>query len=114
MLKFMKRLFDHQNRSIVAHVPIAGIRYYRAAELSELMHKGDELSLEHEISNPHDPNAVMIFWHRNKIGYVPSAHARQISEMIDEHREVCGKIVAIDPEAGESHWVTLNIYLKTF
>lgn len=112
MFKFVKRLFGKEPRSIVAHVPIAGMRYYRAAELSELMHTGDELTLEHEAENPHDPNAVMILWHRNKIGYVPGTHARLISGMIDEHRHVCGKIVAIDPKGGESRWVQLNIYLK--
>ncbi len=114
MLNLVRRLFRKKTRPLVAHVPIAGMRYYRAAELSELMHKGDELTLEHEADNPHDPNAVMILWHRNKIGYVPGTHAKQISGMIDEHCQVCGKIVAIDPQGGESRWVKLTIYLKRY
>ena len=52
----------------------------------------------------------MIFWNRNKLGYVPSEHAKLLHELLAKHQKLSGKIVEIDPAAGESHWVKLNIY----
>ena len=112
MLKRFSRLFAKKGAPIIARLPIAGLKYYRAAELATLMQRGDMLSLEHEANNPHDPNAVMIFWNRNKIGYVPSEPAKLLHELLAKHQKLSGKIVEIDPAAGESRWVKLNIYPK--
>lgn len=113
MLCLIKKLFQRQPEPIIAHVPIAGLRYYRAEALSNLMQRGDELDLRLEPNNPHDPNAIMIFWHQNKIGYVPSASAEQLQTLLKQYRNIAGKIIAIDPESGEQRWVKLNIYPST-
>lgn len=110
MLKFLSQLLSKKSTPIIAHVPIAGLKYYRAVELATLMHQGDTLSFEHEPNNPHDPNAIMIFWNRNKIGYIPSEHAKVLHQLLEQHQKLSGKIVEIDPAAGESHWVKLNVY----
>lgn len=112
MMGILSRLFSKKTPAIVRHLPIAGLQYYRAAELSELMHQGDELNLEHEAENPHDPNAVMVLWHQNKIGYIPSDYAGELSALIAEHPHICAKIVEITPEKGESRWVKLSVYPK--
>lgn len=99
-----------KNQPLLARVPIAGLQYYRAAELQELMQQGDELTLAHEADNPHDPNAVIIFWNRNKIGYIPSEHAKDISTMLDRCQNLYAKIEEIDPASGEGRWVKLSLY----
>lgn len=113
MFETLNRLFKKQPEPIITQVPIAGLKYYRAVELSDLMRSGDELTFSHEADNEHDPDAVVIFWNRNKIGYIPSSHAKQIRNLMDKYQMILGKIKHIDPEAGESRWVTLNIYPKS-
>lgn len=112
MFKCLSRLLKKKSPPIIARVPIAGLKYYRAVELATLMHRGDTLSLEHEANNPYDPDAIMIFWNRNKIGYIPSEHAKALHELLAQHQQLHGKIVEIDPAAGESRWVKLNVYPK--
>lgn len=109
-MAFLSKIFGKKNSPIIAHVPIAGLKYYRAAELSELMKSGDELSFAHEPDNEHDPDAIIIFWNRNKIGYIPSSHAKLMHSLLDKYQHLCGKIVEIDPDAGESRWVKINVY----
>ncbi|SUO97204.1 HIRAN domain-containing protein [Suttonella ornithocola] len=111
MFKKLKQwLTSFSPKPIIAHVPIAGLQYYRAAELSTLMHQGDELSFEHKPNNPHDPDAIMVFWLRNKIGYIPSSHAKCLKNLLQEHQSLYGKIIELDTNTGESRWVKINIY----
>ena len=110
MWKFLKKALRRRPRPVVAQVPVAGLAYYRAEDLAALMHRGDLLDLRHEPDNPHDANAVMIFWHHNKIGYVPSEYARELQSLLDRHDSLCGKIVEIDPHSEEHRWVKFNIY----
>lgn len=112
MFNWLSRYLRKPKPPLITRVPIAGLKYYRAVELSTLMHRGDELSLEHEANNPHDPDAVMIFWQGNKIGYIPSQYAKHLHELLEQHQNISGNIVEIDPEAGESRWVKLNVYPK--
>ena len=75
MWKKLKKWFRRAPQPVVAQVPVAGLAYYRAEDLATLMHRGDLLDLRHEPDNEHDAHAIMIFWHNNKIGYVPGADA---------------------------------------
>ena len=109
MWKKLKKLLRH-TPPVAAQVPVAGLAYYRAEELASLMQRGDLLELRHEPDNPHDANAVMIFWHQNIIGYVPSEYARDLQGLLDRHDTLCGKIVEIDPHSDEHRWVKFNIY----
>ncbi|WP_311335888.1 HIRAN domain-containing protein [Cardiobacterium hominis] len=110
MWNLLKKTFRRTPQPVVAQVPVAGLAYYRAEDLASLMHRGDLLDLRHEPDNPHDANAVMIFWHHNKIGYVPSEYARELQSLLDRHDSLCGKIVEIDPHSEEHRWVKFNIY----
>ena len=60
--------------------------------------------------NPHDANAVMIFWHHNKIGYVPSEYTDDLQKLLSHHSNLCGKIVEIDRHSEDHRWVKFNIY----
>lgn len=63
-------------RLLVQSSPLAGLRYYGAAEVWPTLKVGDRLELAREPDNPHDPNAVAVAWRGRKLGYVPrSANA---------------------------------------
>ena len=110
MWNLLKKTFRRTPQPVVAQVPVAGLAYYRAEDIASLMHGGDLLDLRHKPDNPHDANAVMIFWHNKKIGYVPSEYARELQSLLDRHDSLCGKIVEIDPHSEEHRWVKFNIY----
>ena len=110
MWKKLKKWFRRAPQPVVAQVPVAGLAYYRAEDLATLMHRGDLLDLRQEPDNEHDAHAIMIFWHNNKIGYVPSEYARELNNLLGDCDRLCGKIVTIDPESEERRWVKFNIY----
>ncbi len=58
-------------RLLVQSSPLAGLRYYAAAELWAELKVGDALELRRERDNPHDANAVAVAWRGRKLGYVP-------------------------------------------
>lgn len=95
---------------IARHIPIAGLQYYRAADLVGLMRCGDTLELVPEPDNPHDPHAIVVLWRRNKIGYMPGEQARRLRGMLGRHLNVKGRIVAICPERGLSKWLECDVY----
>jgi hypothetical protein len=58
-------------RMLVQSSPLAGFRYYAAAEVWRAMRVGDPLELAAEPDNPHDASAVSVWWRGRKLGYVP-------------------------------------------
>ncbi|MBV7434143.1 HIRAN domain-containing protein [Cardiobacteriaceae bacterium TAE3-ERU3] len=110
MLSFLRKFFRPAPQPIVERVPIAGLQYYRANDLVQFMDRGDTLDLVQEPGNPHDPNAIMVEWRHNKIGYIPSEEAKNVRKLLKRHKCICAKITEIDPAANERRWVKLNIY----
>ena len=95
---------------IARHIPIAGLQYYRAADVADLMRCGDMLHLVPELDYPHDPHAIVVLWHRNKIGYMPGEHARHLHDVIGKSLNVKARIAAICPERGLSKWLECDVY----
>src|SRR2546427_8003132 len=58
-------------RLLVQSSPLAGFRYYAAAQVWDQLRVGDRLELLREAENPHDGNAVAVAWRGRKLGYVP-------------------------------------------
>jgi DNA helicase-4 len=81
---------------------IAGLHYAIGDILpSSILAVGNDLDLVREPDNRHDSFAVKIVMDGRKIGYVPSAHSRTVSRLIDNgHRMVAvvSKVGASDVE----------------
>ena len=114
MWQKLKMLWQRQPEAIAKRIPIAGLRYYRAGELAEWIRCGDTLDLVPEVDNPHDPNAIMVLWHHNKIGYVPGDQARRLQGLLGRRLSVKGRVVTICPERGASRWLECDIYTQRF
>lgn len=50
---------------------VAGMRYWDGALVLDELKVGANLTMIVEENNPHDPDAVAIYWKDTKIGYVP-------------------------------------------
>ena len=104
---FIHRLL---RKPIIAHLPVRGLKHYRADELSDIMNLGDPLTLQREPDNPYDKNAIIVFWHQNKIGYIPAHKAEQVQRLINRYGTIHGEITHIEPEENDSQWIELAIY----
>lgn len=51
---------------------IAGFGYHEGLDVIEHLNIGTKVDLRFEPDNPHDPEAVAIYYEDTKIGYVPS------------------------------------------
>ena len=50
---------------------VAGVRYWDGALVLDELKVGANLTMIVEENNPHDPDAVALYWKDTKIGYVP-------------------------------------------
>lgn len=90
---------------------IAGQSHWDLAEVFGELSVGSKLRLESEADNPYDSNAVAVFWHDTKLGYVPRALNDVISQLlIFGHNDVFNAyVLAIDSSKDLEHRVTMRI-----
>lgn len=50
---------------------VAGMRYWDGALVLDELKVGANLTMVVEENNPHDPDAVALYWENTKIGYIP-------------------------------------------
>lgn len=56
---------------VIQHSRLAGFRHHAAPRLWSALGPGASLSLRAERDNPHDPEAVAVYWRGAKLGYLP-------------------------------------------
>lgn len=78
---------------------IAGFKYYSGPSLVARLRPGDRLLLRAEPDNPHDPQAVEVFWGADKLGYVPRCKNPALSRLLAQGAPVEGRVRAVDPAA---------------
>lgn len=61
---------------------IAGFTYWDGIDVFDQLKIGTEVRLELEDDNPHDHNAVAIYYEDTKIGYIPQYKNSEISNLI--------------------------------
>lgn len=66
-------------RLIVQETRLAGFMYAQAPLVFTQIQPGDELQLQAEPDNPHDPGAVRVWWRGHPLGYVPKRHNRSLA-----------------------------------
>lgn len=62
--------------------PVSGFQYYKGHEIWRRLKTGDPLSLVREPDNPYDKNAVEIYWHGLKLGYLPRRENSVAAQML--------------------------------
>ncbi len=69
----MKQLKYEKSRYIDSF-HLAGFAYYDGLEIIDKLQIGTKVSLTLETDNPHDPDAIAIYYENTKLGYVPASH----------------------------------------
>jgi hypothetical protein len=61
---------------------IAGFTYYNGLDVIDQLKPGTPVKLKSEPENPHDPDAVAIYFEDAKLGYVPQAKNSIVSSLL--------------------------------
>ena len=120
---FFRRLFGSLGASVASpHIgaedrsvliqesPIAGFQFHRGDAIWASLGVGEELALVRESSNTHDPNAVALYFHDEKLGYVPRGDNRAIAQMLDRGESLEARISKLLVE--EDPWERIRITIS--
>jgi hypothetical protein len=75
--------------------PLAGFQYYRAADIWPFLREGETLRLVREAGNPHDANAVAIWFRNEKLGYIPRGANHFLALWMDRGQSFQGRILRL-------------------
>uniref|UniRef100_UPI001E44F7C5 HIRAN domain-containing protein n=1 Tax=Collinsella aerofaciens TaxID=74426 RepID=UPI001E44F7C5 len=98
---------------IVLSFHIAGFQYADGALVLGDLKVGDKLTLCAERDNPHDPEAVAIYYGNTKLGYVPGNEVGPLSVMMYYGHEGVfeARVQQVAPERSPWHQVRVGLYV---
>jgi len=73
----------------------AGLAHHEAREVWDALAVGDELALQREPDNPHDPHAVRVLWRDRMLGYLPRQDNADVARLLDRGQAVQARIRTI-------------------
>ena len=93
---------------------IAGFTYYDGLDVIGDLKLGAPVTLKSEPENPHDPNAVAIYYEGTKLGYVPQYKNSYISNLLYfGHDEIVeARINCHNPEANTENQFRIVIKIR--
>ncbi|MEF2918887.1 MAG: HIRAN domain-containing protein [Acutalibacteraceae bacterium] len=101
---------------------IAGVRYYLPCNGKDCTKQtsvdvDEHLYLSPELSNEHDPNAVVVYnSKKEKIGYIPRYYAKPIQQMIKENRKITCIVTDVNKNNTYSQClgdcIKVNLYIE--
>ena len=93
---------------------VAAFTYCDGVEVFSQLMVGKKVRLVREDENPHDHNAVAVFFGDTHIGYIPRQQNETIAKLLDlGYADIFeARIQAIDPAAHPEKQVDIVIYIK--
>ena len=90
---------------------IAGFQFHRGDSIWSSLDVGEELASVSESSNSHDPDAVAIYFQKEKLGYVPRAENNAIAQMLDRGETLNARIrkLMIEEDPWERVRITISL-----
>lgn len=92
---------------------VAGMRYWDGALVLDELKVGANLTMVVEENNPHDPDAVALYWENTKIGYIPKDSNWLPAQLLRfGHNDVLEcRILKVNTEADTWKQVQAGIYV---
>ena len=98
-------------RTVIQHSALAGFRHHEAARVWPALRGKDLLSLVRESDNPHDADAVAIYWKRRKLGYLPRGENFLVARLLDQERTLSARVRGLLPNAEYNRRVRVDVLL---
>ena len=92
---------------------VAGFQYWDGALVLDQLKPGQQLELVPEIENPHDPEAVAIYFRGMKLGFVPAEMNSTLSTLLYFGRgdALECRVQQVAPDRSPWHQVRVGIYV---
>lgn len=88
---------------------VAGVSVEGRQDIIKKVSVGDFVTFCHQPDNPHDTNAVGVFWKNEQIGFLPKEKAALVKDIANK---VVGKVVRVGRSLGSPYWGVSFIYLR--
>lgn len=89
--------------------PVAGFQYHEGEAVWSRLRPGEELRLEREPGNRHDPRAIVIAWRDVRLGYVPREANYALAQLMDRGAAVKARIESRREGAGPSDRLMIEV-----
>ena len=99
-------------RLLVQSSPLAGFRYYAAAQVWQELRVGDRLELVREPDNPHDPNAIAVAWRGHMLGYVPRRENGTLDWGLDRGERLQARISRLAHHPNPARRIEFEVYAE--
>jgi hypothetical protein len=77
---------------LIQESPVAGFQFHRGESIWSSLNVGEKLTLVREPTNPHDEDAVAVYFQDHKLGYVPRSENRAVAQMLDRGERLEARI----------------------
>jgi hypothetical protein len=99
-------------RLLVQSSPLAGFRFYEAADAWPKLQVGDRLELAREADNPHDSSAVVVSWRGRMLGYVPRRENAALAWAMDRGEPLHARISRLTSHPDPRRRLEFEVYLE--
>jgi hypothetical protein len=90
---------------------LAGFRHHEAALLWPALHPGAPLDLVREADNASDADAVAVYWHGRKLGYLPRGENLMAASLLDRRRGLSARVQRLAPRAEHNHRLCMEVLM---
>jgi len=98
-------------RVLLKELPLAGFEYHRGEGIWPFLAIGAPVRLKREPFNMHDRNAIAVWFHNDRIGYVPKRENLLLARLMDNGERLEARIVRLLEEENPWRRVRLRIEL---
>ncbi len=96
---------------VIQQSRLAGFRHHAAPAIWPALHPGVPLVLAAEADNPHDPQAVAVFWRGCKLGYLPRTENLVVSRLLARRRALSARVQRLEPEAEHDRRLLIEVVM---
>lgn len=96
---------------LVQSSPLAGSQYYRLDTLQPEIVVGDALELVREPNNPHDKNAVGVFWRGARLGYLPRKENNAVAKAMDDGETVRATVESMARDSNPWKRLRVSVFI---
>lgn len=90
---------------------VVGLQYYNGKDFNADSVKF--LTLKREPTNEYDTNAIEVYSDELKIGYIPRAENKVISNIMKQDIQIVAKITKFNPSDSYTHRIKVKLYQLT-
>ena len=96
---------------LIQSSPIAGFQFHQGEAVWDSLSIGSRLELQREAENPHDRNAVAVYFQQDKLGYIPAAENTALAQMLDRGKSLNATVSELKKSDDPCHRIQVTISL---